>query len=76
MSKNKPRWYPDKPQNNMPLVCSRYEEYANGMCYCHGGNFNDAETCNGNPHNCVKTLYRRAASRSDKQINDGVFKNR
>lgn len=76
MAKNKPRSNPDKPQNNMPLICSRYEEYSNGLCYCHGGNFDDAKICKGNPHNCVKTLYHRAASRSDKQINDEVFRNR
>ena len=72
----KNRWYPNKPQNNMPLICPRYEEYSNGSCYCHGGSVGDAEICNGNPHNCIKTKYHRAASRSNKQINDGVFKRR
>lgn len=74
MGKNKPRWYPDKPQNNMPLVCPRYEEYSDGGCYCHGGWDYDAKICKGNPHNCVKTFYHRAASRSNKQINDEVFR--
>ena len=32
--------------------------------------------CKGNPHNCVKTKYHRAASRSDKQINDDVLRRR
>ena len=76
MSKRKPRWYPDKPQNNMKIPCPRYEEYSTGGCYCHGGDSNDAKICKGNPHNCVKTLYHRAASRSNKQINDDVFKRR
>lgn len=76
MGKNKPRWYSDKPQNNMKIPCSRYEEYSNGMCYCHGGTYDDAKICKGNPHNCIKTFYHRAASRSDKQINDGVFNRR
>jgi hypothetical protein len=76
MGKNKPRWYPDKPQNNMPIHCPRYEEYSFGGCYCHGGGVYDAETCKGNPHNCIKTKYHRAASRSNKQINDDVFKRR
>jgi hypothetical protein len=76
MSKNKSRWYPDKPQNNKQNPCPRYEEYSTGGCYCHGGWSDDAKICKGNPHNCVKTLYHRAASRSDKQINDDVFRRR
>ena len=76
MSKGKVRWYPDKPQNNRQIPCPRYEEYFNGGCYCEQGDSNDAKICKGNPHNCVKTKYHRAASRSDKQINDGVFKRR
>ena len=76
MSKGKARWYPDKPQNNRQIPCSRYEEYKSGGCYCHGGCSKDAEICKGNPHNCVKTKYHRAASRSDKKINDGVFRRR
>ena len=76
MSKGKPRWYPDKPQNNKQNPCPRYEEYSSGGCYCEGGSVGDAEICKGNPHNCMKTLYHRAASRSDKQINDDVFRRR
>ena len=76
MSKGKARWYPDKPQNNRQIPCPRYEEYPNGVCYCEQGDSNDAKICKGNPHNCVKTKYHRAASRSDKQINDGVFRRR
>ena len=72
MGKGKPRWNPDKPQNNKSPRCPRYEEYNNGLCYCHGGHVKDAYTCKGNPHNCVKTKYHRAASRSNKQIIDGV----
>ena len=52
----------------------RYEEYLNGSCNCEGGGVYDANICKGNPYNCVKTLYHRAASRNNKQINDGVFK--
>ena len=67
MSKGKQRWYPDKSQNNMPLVCPRYEDHG-GSVYCEQGNVGDARVCHGNPHNCVKTKYHRAASRSNKQI--------
>ena len=77
MSKGKPRWYPDKPQNNKPLYCPRFEEYGDNdpiHVYCHGLNVEDARTCQGNPHNCIKTYYRRAASRSNKQINNGEFR--
>ena len=76
MSKGKARWYPDKPKNNRQMPCPRYEEYSNGCCYCEQGDSNDAKICKGNPHNCVKTKYHRAASRSDKQINDDVFRRR
>ena len=44
---------------------NRYEE-------CEQGNSADAKICKGNPHNCVKTKYHRATSRSNKQIIDGV----
>lgn len=73
MGKNKPRKYPDKPQNNYPIPCPRYEEIQ-GNPYCHGGNGIDACTCKGNPHNCVKTYYKRAASRSNAQINNGDYR--
>ena len=71
MSKGKSRWYPYKPQNNKPQRCYRYEELNNGLCYCHGGHVKDAYTCKGNPHNCIKTKYRRSASRSNIQIING-----
>lgn len=74
MSKNKPRKYPDKPQNNYPIPCPKYEEICGRIPYCHGGNSDDARTCKGNPYNCVKTYYKRAASRSNVQINNGDFK--
>lgn len=73
MAKGKPRLYPDKPQNNMPLICPRFEDHGNGIYYCEQGNVRDAYICNGNPHNCVKTKYHRAASRSNKQIIDDAF---
>ena len=72
MGKGKPRLYPDKPQNNYPTVCPRYEDHGNGVYYCEQGYVGAAKICKGNPHNCVKTKYRRLASRSNKQINDGV----
>ena len=73
MSKGKQRWYPDKPQNNRKIPCPRYEEHGNGICYCEQGSVKDAYVCKGNPHNCVKTKYRRAASRSNKQINNDIW---
>lgn len=72
MAKGKPRRYPDKPQNNFSIPCLRYEKYSNGLCYCEQGSSNDAKVCKGNPHNCVKTKYHRAASRSNKQIIDDI----
>lgn len=73
MAKGKPRWYPNKPQNNRIIPCPRYEEYSDGNCYCEQGNVADAKICKGNPHNCVKTKYHRAASRSNKQINNEIW---
>ena len=72
MGKLKQRWYPDKPQNKLGSRCPRFEQYSSGLVYCHGGYSADARVCKGNPHNCVKTKYHRAASRSNKQIIDGV----
>lgn len=73
MSKGKPRWYPDKPQNKIGSRCPRFEDHSNGIYYCEQGNVGDAKVCKGNPHNCVKTKYHRAASRSNKQIINNVF---
>lgn len=72
MAKGKPRRYPNKPQNKKGSYCSRYEEYENGICYCEWGNMRAAYICKGNPHNCVKTKYHRAASRSNKQMIDNI----
>ncbi len=72
MGKGKPRKYPEKPQNNYPRVCPRYETYETAPPYCHGGNSDDAKVCGGNPHNCIKTKYHRAASRGNIQIINGV----
>ena len=66
MTKGKSRHNPNKPQNNKQIPCPRYEEYSNGGYYCEQGNSKDAEICKGNPHNCIKTMYHRAASRSNK----------
>lgn len=76
MSKVKSRHYPDKPQNKKGSCCPRYEEYPDGGCYCEGGSVGTAEVCQGNPHNCIKTFYRRAASRSGKQINNDEYRPR
>lgn len=73
MAKNKPRKYPDKPQNNYRIPCPRYEDY-NGIFYCEQGSSEDAAVCKGNPYNCIKTFYKRAASRSNLQINNDNFK--
>lgn len=73
MSKNKPRHNPDKRQNRMGDLCQYYEEYVSGHAACEG-NIGDVKVCQGNPHNCVKTLYRRTASRSNVQINNDDFK--
>lgn len=73
MGKNKPRQNPDKKQNNMGGFCQYYEEHKSGHVACES-NVGDAKVCQGNPHNCIKTLYRRAASRSNIQINNGDFK--
>lgn len=73
MSKNKPRHDPDKKQNKMGNFCQYYEEYSNANVACEGL-IGDAKVCQGNPHNCVKTFYKRAASRSNKQINNSDFK--
>lgn len=72
MAKGKPRWHPNKPQNNKKIPCQRYEEYSNGIRHCEQGNSADAKICKGNPHNCVKTKYHRAANRSNEQIINGV----
>lgn len=75
MGKGKPRHNPDKPQNKIGDRCTYYETYSfSSSVYCEGGCSADAETCKGNPHNCIKTFYKRAASRSDKQKLNGVFR--
>ena len=60
MGKGKPRKYPEKRQNNKPLLCPRYEEGKNYV-YCEGGDVGAAEICHGNPHNCIKTFYKKCA---------------
>lgn len=73
MGKNRTRHNPDKRQNRIGDFCQYYEEYASGYAVCEG-HVGDAKVCKGNPHNCIKTLYKRAASRSNTQINNGDFK--
>lgn len=76
MGKGKLRHNPDKTQNNLGNKCPRYEEYSNGGCYCEGGSVGAAEVCNGNPHNCIKTMLHRKASRSNTQINNDEYRPR
>ena len=61
MSKGKPRLYLDKPQNNLPEICPRYEKIGN-IEYCKGCDWRAAIYCGGNPHNCKKVTYRYSAS--------------
>ncbi len=71
MSKGKPRHNPSKKQN-------QYGNWCDAVCSsettCHALGFDCFKTCKGNPHNCVKTLYKRLASRSNTQINNGEFR--
>lgn len=62
MGKNKPRHNPDKPQNNKSFPCPYFESDNKGNKWCEGGFSRAAYTCEGNPHNCVKAQYHRAAS--------------
>lgn len=73
MDKDKPRHNPDKKQNKMGDFCQYYEEY-DSRHVAYEGNAGNAKVCQGNPYNCVKTFYKRAAIRSNKQINNGNFK--
>jgi hypothetical protein len=65
VGKGKPRRDPNKKQNLYGSKCSYSEEH-NGVGVCEAG-IGDWNICKGNPHNCVKVLYKIAASRSDKQ---------
>lgn len=64
LGKGKPRRDPNKPQNKYGSTCHLYNKECGGWCEFHIG---DTKVCKGNRHNCVKTIYRRAASRSDKR---------
>ena len=66
MGKNKPRWYPDKPQNNY-----WYCAYDDGTKYKECG-YPWAFKCNGNKHMCKKLYFQHLASLSQhmrEQIN-------
>lgn len=72
MAKGKPRHNPDKPQNKYGSRCPYAEEMIWGGFHCEAmlpGN-PSTRICNGNRHNCVKTLYRWQASRSDGKKNN------
>ena len=71
MSKGKPRHNPDKKQNKYGDWCS----VCDGLT-CHAGTEQDFKTCRGNRHNCIKTFYKRLASRSNKQYLNGDYKPR
>ena len=80
MGKGKPRQNPDKPANKMGKFCSYCDSYTdeNGneiLIACCGmlPGKDHLKTCQGNPHNCIKTYYHRLASRSNKQINDNIY---
>lgn len=64
MSKNKPRKYPDKPQNKKGYWCD-YCEIINGKMNCEAGAPAHIveEVCKGNPHNCCKVTYRKWAGK-------------
>lgn len=77
MKFGKKRKYPDKPANKLGDWCPAYEECGDGRAHCEcGGTQNDLKVCKGNRHNCKKTLYHRAASRSNTQIINGEFRER
>lgn len=56
--KDKPRWYPKKPQN-------QYHDY-----YCDPDECSFAiqtrKVCKGNPHNCKSQQYKRLANLKDR----------
>ena len=72
MGKSKPRWYPNKKQNQYGNFCSYYEESNNGYGYCESllTNGNPTVICKGNPHNCCKVKYHDMARKNGKQYND------
>lgn len=70
MGKNKARYNPNKPQNKLGNWCSYCDE-ANGKLYCERGW--DTDKCKGNPHNCIKVLCNKIASKSDKQKNSNDY---
>lgn len=74
MKIGKKRKYPDKPANKYGNECPFYEDCGNGHFHCDaGGHSDDLKVCKGNRHNCRRTEYHRAASRSNVQINNGEF---
>ena len=76
MSKGKPRWYPNKPQNKYGGICPMVEEIPqkDGTIYmrCEHicGRPEEIKVCKGNKHNCVKTYLHREASKSDARKNN------
>lgn len=73
----KKRKYPNKRANELGDRCPYYEDCGDGNFYCECGKSKDnLKVCKGNRHNCKKTDYHRAASRSNTQINNGVFRHK
>lgn len=75
---DKPRKYPNKPQNNYGgnYDCNQYEINSSGKEWCHDEGYSgfdeyidwqgtDSEgklLCKGNRHNCYKQKLKKAAS--------------
>lgn len=62
MSKGSPRHNPNKPQNDH-LMYGEHCSYDDGGRWCEWGG-QDTNVCKGNPHNCVKLLYRNEARKN------------
>ena len=71
MGKRKPRYNPNKRQNQNGTLCSFAEsiprENNANYIYCEAGY--DATFCQGNKHKCKKAWYRSLARRSDRRKN-------
>lgn len=60
MGKGKPRHNPQKRQNLMGMVCQFSDDIKEKTICAHGEN---TKVCKGNPHNCIKILYRKEAAK-------------
>ena len=64
MRKVKGRHNPDKLQNTWGEYCPYYDDTVNGFI-CERGE-DTTELCKGNPHSCIKNLYKREAIKRTK----------